>query len=40
MDGIAPANSLLVKLSFGSLLMLGLGFAIFRRMERGFYDYL
>ena len=40
MDGIAPASSLLLKLSFGSLLMLGVGFAAFRRMERGFYDYL
>jgi ABC-type polysaccharide/polyol phosphate export permease len=40
MRAIPPPTSLLVKLSLISLLMLGLGFAIFRKLKAGFYDYI
>ncbi len=39
-DGQPPPPSLLYKLAFSSCLMLLLGFVIFRRLRRGFYDYL
>jgi ABC-type polysaccharide/polyol phosphate export permease len=39
-DGQPPPPSLLYKLVFSSCLMLALGFVIFRRLRRGFYDYL
>jgi ABC-type polysaccharide/polyol phosphate export permease len=40
MIGIPPPTRLLVRLTLGSFAMLGLGFAIFRRLKPGFYDYL
>jgi lipopolysaccharide transport system permease protein len=40
LDGKPPAASLLVKLSLGSIAVLGLGVLLFRRMKRNFYDYL
>jgi len=40
LDGTRPAASLLWKLSLGSVAVLGLGLVAFRRMKRGFYDYL
>jgi lipopolysaccharide transport system permease protein len=40
LDGRAPADTLLLKLAFSSLLMLVLGWTIFHRMKRRFYDYL
>jgi ABC-type polysaccharide/polyol phosphate export permease len=36
----APPLSLMLKLAFMSLLVLGIGMVVFRRMERSFYDYL
>jgi lipopolysaccharide transport system permease protein len=40
MEGIAPPASLMWRLSGGSLLMLGIGFLVFRRLKRGFYNHL
>jgi ABC-type polysaccharide/polyol phosphate export permease len=40
MNAIPPPTSLLIKLTLSSFLMLGLGFAIFRKLKPGFYDYL
>jgi ABC-type polysaccharide/polyol phosphate export permease len=40
MDHIAPATSLLVKLSCASLIVLAAGVLIFHRLKRDFYDYL
>jgi homopolymeric O-antigen transport system permease protein len=40
MDGIPPPPSLLMKLSFGSLLALAAGLLVFHRLKRNFYDYL
>jgi ABC-type polysaccharide/polyol phosphate export permease len=40
MDGIAPPASLLIKLSLSSMLMLGVGILVFRRLKPSFYDYL
>jgi lipopolysaccharide transport system permease protein len=40
MEGKPPAASLLTNLSIGSLAVLALGIALFRRMKQGFYDYL
>jgi len=40
LEGKAPPNSLLIKLSISSLLMLAFGSAVFRWMKRGFYDHL
>ena len=39
-EGIAPPASLLWRLAAGSLLMLLFGFLLFRRLKRGFYNYL
>jgi ABC-type polysaccharide/polyol phosphate export permease len=39
-DGISPASSLLIKLSISSTMMLALGFLVFGKMKRAFYDYL
>ena len=40
LDGKAPAESLILKLAFGSVGVLALGLVLFRRLKRGFYDYL
>jgi lipopolysaccharide transport system permease protein len=40
MEGAAPSASILVKLSFSSMLMLGIGVLVFHRLKRNFYDYL
>ena len=40
LDGKPPAATLLLKLSLGSIAVLGLGLLLFRRMKRNFYDYL
>jgi len=40
LDGAQPAHSLLIKLTVSSLAMLGIGFLVFRRLKRAFYDYL
>jgi ABC-type polysaccharide/polyol phosphate export permease len=40
LDGKAPAASLLLKLSCGSISVLVLGWLLFQRMKRNFYDYL
>ena len=40
LEGVAPANSLLLKLALASVLMLVTGFTVFRRLKRDFYDYL
>jgi len=40
LDGRQPAASLLLKLSFGSIAMLGTGLVLFRLMKQKFYDYL
>lgn len=36
----APPASLLIRLTLSSFLMFGLGLVIFRRLRRGFYNYL
>jgi lipopolysaccharide transport system permease protein len=40
MEGIAPPASLMWRLSIGSILMLGLGFLVFARLKRGFYNHI
>jgi lipopolysaccharide transport system permease protein len=40
LDGVAPANSLLFQLTLVSVLMLALGWVVFGRLKRRFYDYL
>src|SRR5262249_23023306 len=40
LDNLAPAPSLLIKLTISSLVMLGLGLLVFRRLSVRFYDYL
>jgi lipopolysaccharide transport system permease protein len=40
LEGKAPPNSLLYKLSISSLLMLGLGWIVFNKLKRRFYDHL
>jgi ABC-type polysaccharide/polyol phosphate export permease len=40
LDNLAPAPSLLIKLTISSLLMLGMGLLVFRRLSVRFYDYL
>jgi ABC-type polysaccharide/polyol phosphate export permease len=40
MGGIPPPPSLLVRLPLVSFLMLGLGWAVFRKVKPNFYDYL
>jgi ABC-type polysaccharide/polyol phosphate export permease len=40
LEGIAPPASLMWRLAGGSILTLAFGFAVFRRLKRGFYNYL
>jgi lipopolysaccharide transport system permease protein len=40
LDGIPPANSLLINLSFASLFTLAVGWTVFSKLKRHFYDYL
>jgi ABC-type polysaccharide/polyol phosphate export permease len=40
LEGISPPTSLLIKLSASSLVMLGIGFLLFRKLKPAFYDYL
>jgi ABC-type polysaccharide/polyol phosphate export permease len=40
LEGIAPPASLLWRLTAGSFFMLIFGFFVFRRLKRGFYNYL
>jgi ABC-type polysaccharide/polyol phosphate export permease len=40
LEGTPPPATLLAKLCGSSLLMMGLGYLVFRRLKRGFYDYL
>ena len=40
LEGKAPPNSLLYKLSISSILMLGLGWLVFSKLKRRFYDHL
>ena len=40
LEGKAPPNTLLIKLSISSFAMLALGSTVFRWMKRGFYDHL
>jgi ABC-type polysaccharide/polyol phosphate export permease len=40
LEAKAPPAQLLSKLFFVSFFMLGLGWAVFRRLNRRFYDYL
>lgn len=40
LDASAPPSSLLLKLCFSSLLVLGAGLFTFRKLKDGFYDYL
>lgn len=40
LDGVRPANSLLIKLSLSSLFMFALGLLIFRLLRKGLYDHV
>ncbi len=40
LEDAAPAHSLLLKLGFASLATFAVGFALFARLKRQFYDYL
>lgn len=40
LEGRAPADSLMIRLAFVSLVFLGLGFLSFSTLKRRFYDYL
>jgi ABC-type polysaccharide/polyol phosphate export permease len=40
LDEVAPPASLLIKLTLSSVLMLGIGFVVFRQLRAHFYDYL
>jgi ABC-type polysaccharide/polyol phosphate export permease len=40
LEGVSPAPGLLLKLAFVSVLVLLLGLFVFRKLERGFYEYL
>jgi lipopolysaccharide transport system permease protein len=40
LDGVAPREELLIKLTASSLFMFGLGWTVFRNMKQRFYDYL
>lgn len=40
LDGVAPSNILMAKLTASSLLVLALGTLVFRKLRTGFYNYL
>jgi lipopolysaccharide transport system permease protein len=40
LDGISPAGSLLVKLALSSIVMLMIGWTVFRALKPSFYDHL
>lgn len=40
MEGIAPPLSLIVRLTAASFAVFGFGFLMFRKLQRGFYNYL
>jgi ABC-type polysaccharide/polyol phosphate export permease len=40
LDGLAPRQILLIKLSICSILTFGLGLSIFRIARKRFYDYI
>lgn len=40
LDGVSPSATLLLKLAGSSCLVLALGFLVFNRLKRGFYDHL
>ena len=40
LEDISPANTLLIKLAVGSCLMFGVGWVLFGRLKRHFFDYL
>ena len=40
LDAVSPPASLLIKLTLSSLVMLGIGALVFRRLKPAFYDYL
>jgi ABC-type polysaccharide/polyol phosphate export permease len=40
MQGISPPASLLLKLCSSSIFMIAVGYLLFQRLKRGFYDYL
>ncbi len=40
LDAVAPPTSLLMKLAASSLIVLALGFLVFGKLKRKFYDYL
>lgn len=40
LEGIAPAESLLLKLTLASAAMLAMGLIVFQRLKQHFYDYL
>jgi ABC-type polysaccharide/polyol phosphate export permease len=40
LEAVPPPTALLVKLCLSSLVMLGIGLYVFRKLEEGFYDYL
>ena len=40
LDGVRPASSLLIKLTLSSVIVLIIGFLVFRSLRRGLYDHL
>ena len=40
LEGVAPRDELLIKLTLSSLFMFGLGWGVFQNLKQRFYDYL